>query len=71
MVLTNTQITAFFTSNAQMALPAATFNQLSVEGIQTVDDLLDFDKDSLDQVANNLRRPAGGVGLFTFGAKSH
>ena len=71
MVLTNAQINAFFTANDQMALPAATFNQLAVEGIQTVSDLLDFDKDSLDQVANNLRRPAGGVGPFTFGAKSH
>ena len=47
MVLTNAQITVFWTDNAQMALPVATFHQLSVEGIQTVDDLLDFDKDSL------------------------
>ena len=70
MVLTNAQITAFFTQNAQIALDAATFNQFAVKGIQTIDDLLDFDMDSLDQVANNLRRPAGGVGPFTFGVKS-
>ena len=62
MVLTNAQLTALITSNTQMALPAATFNQLSVEGIQAVGDLLDFDKDSLDQVANNICRSAGGVG---------
>ena len=54
-----------------MALPAATFNQFAVEGIQTFDDLLDFEKDSLDQMANNLRRPADGAGAFAFGAKSH
>ena len=71
MVLTNAQITAFFTANNQMALPTTTYAQLAVEGIQTVDDLADFDKDSLDQVANNLRRPAGGAAAFTFGAKLH
>lgn len=67
----NVQVTAFFISNAQMALPAATFAQILVEGIQTVNALLNFDKNSLDQVANNLCCPAGGVGPFTFGAKSH
>ena len=71
MVLTVAQITSFFQGAAQMAIPSATRTQLSVEGIKTVNDLLDFDKDSLDQVANNLRRPGGGASPFVFGAKSH
>ena len=71
MVLTNAQNNAFFTDNIQMWLSAATFNQLLVEGIQTVNDLLDFNKDSLEQVANNLHHPAAGATAFAFGAKSH
>ena len=71
MVLTNAQTIAFFMDNAQMALPEATFTQLLVKGIQTVDNLIDFDKDSLKQVANNLHRPAGGAAAFLFGAKLH
>ena len=71
MVLTAAQITSFFQTATQMAIPNETRTQLSVEGIKTVDDLLDFDKDSLDQVANNLRRPGGGASPFVFGAKSH
>ena len=71
MVLTAAQITSFFEDPNQMALSNATRTQLNVEGIVTVDDLLDFDKDSLDQVANNLRSPGGGAQPFVFGAKSH
>ena len=40
-----------------------------MERIAKVDDLGDFDKDNLSQVATNLRRPPGGVPAFTFGAK--
>ena len=71
MVLTNAKNNAFFTDNIKMGLSTATINQLSVEGIQTVNDLHDFDKDSLEQVANNLRCPAAGAAAFAFGAKSH
>ena len=70
-MLINAKITALFTADDQMALSAATFTQLEVEGIQTVDDLVDFDKDFLDQVTNNLRRPVGGANAFTFSAKLH
>ena len=70
MVLTVAQTTNFFQQNAQMDIPAATVAQLVNEGISTVDDLMDFDKDSLEQVANNLRRLPGGAAAFTFGAKS-
>ena len=61
MVLTATQTTAFFENQGKMAIPHETRVQLAVEGITLVDDLLDFDNDSLDQVANNLRRPGEGV----------
>ena len=55
------------------------------EGILTVNDLANFDKDSLSQLADNLRKPGGHVPdpnpnaapgamiptpAFTFGAKS-
>ena len=85
MVLTAAQITAFFQQPGQMAIPPATRTQLQEEGIDTVLDLADFDKDTLKQVADNLRRPGGRVPdpdpgaaagatiptlTFVFGAKS-
>ena len=35
--------------------------QLALEGIKTVDDLADFDKEALQQFVDNLRRPGGRV----------
>jgi hypothetical protein len=70
MVLTNAQRLAFFTEPAQMAIPAATVTQLEEEGIEMIDDLLEFDKDSIEQIAMNMRRPAAGLQPFAFSAKS-
>jgi hypothetical protein len=61
MVLTAAQTTAFFEDAAQMGIPHETVIQLQQEGISTVDDLADFDEDSLKQLADNLRRPGGRV----------
>ena len=61
MVLTNGQVTAFFEFHAQMGIPHATVIQLQAEGITSVDDLIDFDKDTLQQVADNLGRPGGRI----------
>ena len=61
MVLTNAQTSAFFQDADQMAIPVATVLQLQSEGITTVQDLADFDKDSLVQIADNLRRPGGRI----------
>ena len=44
-----------------MAILHATVIQLQNEGIDTVEDLADFDKDKLTQVADNLRRPGGRI----------
>ena len=86
MVITAAQNQAFFIDGDQMALNQQTFQRLVHEGIQVINDLVDFDEDSLKQVAENLRRPAGRmadptpgavVGAtipippFAFGAKSH
>ena len=59
MVLTAAQTMAFFEENAQMGIPHNTVIQLQGEGISTVDDLADFNKDSLSQLADNLRKPGG------------
>ena len=69
MVLTGAQITAFFKKADQMAIPNAAVMQLIVEGINMVDDLSEFDKDTIQQIASNLRRPPAG-NPFVFGAKS-
>jgi hypothetical protein len=61
MPLTAAQVTAFFEGAAQMGIPNATVAQLREEGINTVDDLADFDKDTIEQIAANLRRPAGRI----------
>ena len=70
MVFTAAQTTAFFKAATQMTIPHNTVFQLVTKGINTVDDLADFDKENLQQVATNFRRPPGGAVAFTFGAKS-
>ena len=49
MPLTAAQMTASFENSAQMGMPGATVN------------LVDFDKDTVEQITANLQRPAGGV----------
>ena len=61
MVLTGAQTTAFFENADQMGIPHATVVELGIEGIVTVGELADFNKDSLQQLADNLRTPGGRV----------
>ena len=44
-----------------MGIPHETMVQLQYEGIQSVADLADFDKDSLQQLADHLRKPGGRI----------
>ena len=37
-----------------LAIPTATVAQLVTEGIETVEDLAEFSKDDIDQIAKNL-----------------
>eukprot|EP00957_Ditylum_brightwellii_P153374 11673457-Ditylum_brightwellii.AAC.1 len=68
-----------------MNIPHATVVQLVSKGSNAVGDVADFDKSSIKQIAENLRRPAGRIldptpgaapgatiptPSFTFGAKS-
>ena len=67
-----------------MGIPYATMVQMQQEGIQSVADLADFEKQSLQQLADNLRKPGGRVAdpdpkflgatiptpAFTYGARS-
>ena len=59
MVLTAAQITAFFTDADQMGMPQRTVNQLANKGIASPSNLVDFKKDTLAMVAENLRHPGG------------
>ena len=85
MVLTQLQTTAFFESPDQLGIPHETMVQIQREGIQAVADLADFEKQELQQLADNLRKPGGRIPdpnpnaapgatiptpAFTFGAKS-
>ena len=85
MVITAVQTTAFFENPDQMGIPHMTVVQRQVEGITTIQDLADFDKDTLQQLAENLRKPARRIldpnpvaaagamkptPSFVFGAKS-
>ena len=47
MALSDAQMRSFFEDATQMAIPRATVTQLQNEGITTVEDLVDFDKDGL------------------------
>jgi hypothetical protein len=61
MVFTAGQTTLFFEDAAQMGIPHATVVQLIKEGIDEVQDLAEFDRDNLTQVADNLRCPEGCI----------
>jgi hypothetical protein len=56
MVFTQAALAQFFTAQDQMAIPEATRQQLALEGISGVEDLSEFDKDGIKQLANNLQR---------------
>ena len=58
MVLTVAQTTTFFEHADQMGTPLI---QLHAKGTEAVADLVDFDKDLLQQLADNLRCPGGRV----------
>ena len=61
MVLTAAQTTAFFEHADQMGIPHITVLQLQAKGITLVSDLADFNVTSLQQLADNLRRPGGRI----------
>ena len=61
MVLTANQVRAFFHADNQMAIPVATIVKLVQEGIEHPEDLQGFDKDSLKDVAKNIRNPGGSI----------
>jgi hypothetical protein len=54
MVLTQAQTTNFFKDATQMAIPHETVVYLAQEGIKSVEDLAEFDKDSISQIMQNL-----------------
>ena len=85
MVLAEALTTAFFENNDQMGIPHKTMVQMQHERIHSVADLADFGKDSLQQLADSLRKPGGRIPVsnpnaaegatiptpaFTYGAKS-
>ena len=73
MPLTNAQTTSFFKNATQMAIPRPTVQQMVNEGISSVDDLAEFTKENIDNLATSLcktPRPAPATGNFVFGAKS-
>ena len=61
MVLTASQTAAFFEHEDQMGIPRETVLQLALEGIVSVTDLAEFNRDSIQRLADNLRVPGGRV----------
>eukprot|EP00957_Ditylum_brightwellii_P072254 5492416-Ditylum_brightwellii.AAC.1 len=57
--LTKEQTNSFFTSSRQIEVSKETLAQLGQEGIKKVKDLVEFSKDILKQVAENLKRLGG------------
>ena len=54
MPLTAAQTTAFFENTDQMGIPNETVVQIQQEGIDNIDNLVDFDKDTIEQITANL-----------------
>lgn len=67
MPLTVRQTADFFTEATQMSIPARTVTQLAVEGIATVDDLGEFEKEDFKQLVSNLASPPPTLGLAPAG----
>ena len=61
MVLMAAEITTFFRDNKHMGIPHATVIQLQTVGITTIGDLVDCEKDSVQQLADNLHCPGGRI----------
>ena len=61
MVLTVAHTMPFFDNFSQMAISHTTFLPIMNEGNVIVDNLSDFEKDTIGQIADNLRRPGGRV----------
>ena len=61
MTITATQTKDFFAANDQMAIPRPILLQLQNKGIAMVDDLDEYDKEMLQNIADKLRRPGGRV----------
>ena len=83
MPFTDAQTLAFFTDAAQMGIPAGTREKLREEGIDTLEDLKEFDRESIKRIAESLRCPGGRIAdpdgdepamvptpPFVFGARS-
>jgi hypothetical protein len=69
-ILTEEEIENFFTASKQMGISKKTMEKLKEEGIESPQDLIDFDKDTLHQLAENLRK-APGKESYALSAKSH
>jgi hypothetical protein len=52
MTFTEAQTTAFFEGADQMALNERTRGRLAIEGLETVQDLVEFDDDSFKQLVD-------------------
>ena len=61
MVLTNAQTTAFFKNAAQMGITDKTVVQLGNERITTVENLMGFEEETIQQVADILRCPGDKI----------
>ena len=59
MVISGALIMEFFKEIAQTEIINATILQLPQEGIENVDDIVDFEKDILKHISNILRHPRG------------
>ena len=61
MVLTVNQVTMFFKNDAYMGILYDTRVRIQVEGITTVPDLEDFNKEGIKQIAEMMKCPGGRI----------
>ena len=61
IVLIAAQTTAFFENATQMVIPHATVVRMEEEGIEQVEDLVEFTETQLEHLAENLRKPSGRI----------
>ena len=67
-MVTQQQLTTFYTGAENLSIPVVTYVQLQEEGLTTFEDLLTFKPEDVKRIAEGLRRPSGRIPDPTAGA---
>ena len=68
-MVTQAQLTAFFTNADQLGISAGTYGHLQAEGLTTFEDLKEFTTEAVKRLGESCRRPGGMIPYPNAGAE--